>query len=138
AQASQIPAHSGLSGAQTADALLHDGRVPGVRIEPTQGMLSDHYEPGAKVLRLSPEVYAGRSLAALGIAAHETGHAYQDAQHYPLLVVRNAIVPLAGLGSSLSWIIIFAGLLLSSLEPALGRLVVPTGIAAFSLAVVFQ
>jgi Zn-dependent membrane protease YugP len=137
-EASRIPASSGYSGAETAAALLQTGGAGDVRIEPVEGVLSDHYVPGEKVLRLSPDVYAGRSLAALGIAAHETGHAYQDARRYPLLVVRNAIVPLAGIGSSLSWIIIVAGLVLSSLEPALGRVVVLLGIAAFSLTVVFQ
>jgi Zn-dependent membrane protease YugP len=80
-----------------------------VRIEPIEGFLSDHYVPGEHVLRLSPEVHAGRSLAALGIAAHESGHALQDATRYPLLVIRNGLVPLAGFGSSVSWIIIMVG-----------------------------
>ena len=108
-RASKVPASSGYSGAETADVLLHSAGVDGVQIEPTQGFLSDHYVPGQKVLRLSPAVYAGRSLAAVGIAAHESGHAIQDARHYPLLVMRNALVPLAGIGSNLSWIVIIAG-----------------------------
>jgi Zn-dependent membrane protease YugP len=136
--ASQIPPASGYTGAQTAAALLQAGGINDVQIEPVEGFLSDHYSPGEKVLRLSPEVYAGRSLAALGIAAHETGHAYQDAQRYPLLVARNALVPLAGIGGNLSWLIIIIGFGLASLEPTLGRTVVLAGIAAFSLTVVFQ
>ena len=85
-----------------------------------------------KVLRLSPEVYGGRSLAALGIAAHEAGHALQDATGYPLLDLRNGIVPLAAWGGNLSWILIALGFGLTSLNLVL------VGIAAFSLTVVFQ
>jgi Zn-dependent membrane protease YugP len=132
AEASRIPARSGYTGAQAADALLRSAGVEGVAIEPVQGFLSDHYSPTEKVLRLSPEVYAGRSLAALGIAAHESGHALQDASRYPLLVVRNLLVPAASIGSSMAWIVIFAGFLLH-----LAGLVY-LGIAAFSLVVIFQ
>src|SRR5919109_232580 len=114
-EASRIPARSGLTGAQAADALLRRAGVPGVDIEPVEGFLSDHYVPGQKVLRLSPAVYAGRSLAAVGIAAHESGHAIQDARGYPLLVVRNALVPVASIGGTLSWILILAGFLMASL-----------------------
>src|SRR5689334_17880437 len=72
-EASHLPAHSGVTGAEAADLVLREAHVPDVEIEPTEGMLSDHYVPGQRVLRLSPDVYAGRSLAALGIAAHESG-----------------------------------------------------------------
>src|SRR5207249_12263470 len=113
-RARQIPARSGYSGAQAAAHLLHAAGVPGVEIEPVEGFLSDHYVPGQRVLRLSPEVYAGRSLAALGVAAHECGHALQDASRYPLLVLRNGLVPLASVGSNLSWIIIMVGFMLAS------------------------
>src|SRR5215472_260397 len=109
ARAKQLRAQSGYSGAQAASALLHAAGVSGVQIEPVEGFLSDHYVPGQRVLRLSPDVYAGRSLAALGVAAHECGHALQEATRYPLLVLRNGLVPLAGVGSSLSWIIMLAG-----------------------------
>ena len=131
-QAKEVPARSGVTGAEAAQAVLADARVPAVAIEPTEGFLSDHYVPGERVLRLSPEVYAGRSLASLGIAAHEAGHAIQDARGYPLLVVRNALVPLASIGSSLSWVLILVGFLLSSLA------LVKVGIVAFSLTVLFQ
>jgi Zn-dependent membrane protease YugP len=132
AQASQIAAASGYSGAQAAQALMNSAGVHGVRVEPVEGFLSDHYDPRNKVLRLSPDVYAGRSLAAVGIAAHESGHALQDASHYAALVVRNGLVPLASVGSGLSWIIIFFGFALG-----LTNLVI-VGIAAFSLVVLFQ
>jgi uncharacterized protein len=131
-EASRIPARSGLTGAQAADALLRRAGVPGVDIEPVEGFLSDHYVPGQRVLRLSPAVYAGRSLAAVGIAAHESGHAIQDARRYPLLVLRGALVPVANVGSSLSWIIIMVGFALASLAW------IKVGILAFSTTVVFQ
>src|SRR3954471_21853558 len=131
-EASQMAARSHASGAEAAQAVLLDARVPGVRIEPVQGFLSDHYVPGEKVLRLSPDVYQGRSLAALGIAAHEAGHAIQDARRYPLLVVRNLIVPVASIGGSVSWILMLVGFLLSSF------MLIYLGIAAFSATVVFQ
>src|SRR2546421_11979294 len=113
--ASRIAPRSGYSGAEAANALLHRGGVHDVRIEPTQGYLADHYVPGEHVLRLSPDVYAGRSLAALGVAAHESGHAIQDARRYPLLVLRNLLVPAAGVGSNLSWVLIMLGFVLHSL-----------------------
>jgi Zn-dependent membrane protease YugP len=132
ASASQVAARSGYSGAETAAALLRAGGINDVRIEPVEGMLTDHYSPQEKVLRLSPEVYAGRSLAALGIAAHETGHAYQDATRYPLLVLRNGLVPMAGIGSNLSWILLMLGFVLG----VAGLIYV--GIALFSVTVLFQ
>lgn len=132
ARAQRIPAGSGYSGAEAAEAVLAGSAVRGVRIEPTPGMLTDHYVPGQRLLRLSPPVYAGRSLASLGIAAHEAGHAIQDARGYPLLVVRNALVPLASVGGGLSWILIMVGFVLSSL------LLVKVGILAFATTVAFQ
>jgi Zn-dependent membrane protease YugP len=131
-RAKQIPAQSGYSGAQAAAMLLRSAGVEGVEIQPVEGFLSDHYVPGQRVLRLSPDVYSGRSLAALGVAAHECGHAMQEATRYPLLVLRNGLVPLAGIGSNLSWIIIMAGFFLH-----LSGLIL-LGIAAFSLTVIFQ
>jgi Zn-dependent membrane protease YugP len=132
AEASRIRPRSGYSGAEAAQAVLQAAGVPGVQIEPVQGFMSDHYVPGQRVLRLSPDVYAGRSLAALGVAAHESGHAIQDASRYPLLVLRSGLVPLATVGSNLSWIIMLVGFALSSFNLIL------LGIAAFSLTVVFQ
>jgi uncharacterized protein len=138
AEASELRPRSGLSGAEAAEAILDQHGLTGVRVEPTEGYLSDHYDPTAKVLRLSPEVYSGRSLAALGIAAHEAGHALQDATRYPLLRLRNGIVPLAAVGGNLSWILIVAGFLLAAAGSLLGTWLVWAGIAAFALTVVFQ
>jgi len=112
--------------------LLHTAGVDDVRIEPIYGFVSDHYVPGQHVLRLSPDVYGGRSLAALGIAAHESGHALQDAARYPLLILRNGLVPLASVGGSVAWIIMLVGFVLASMNLVL------VGIAAFSVTVVFQ
>ena len=111
---------------------MREAGVEGVEIEPAEGFLSDHYVPGQRRLRLSPDVYAGRSLAAVGVAAHECGHAIQDARHYPLLVMRNFLVPVASIGSSAAWIIMIAGFVLS-LTP-----LVLVGIIAFSTTVAFQ
>lgn len=130
---------SGYDGATAAQAVMNGAGVQGVGIEPTDGFLSDHYDPGAKVLRLSPEVYGGQSLAALGVAAHEAGHAIQDARRYPLLVMRTALVPLASFGSQASWLILMAGFVLAALESfTLARWLIYAGIAAFSLTVLFQ
>ena len=132
AEGARIPAGSGLSGAETARLVMRAGGVTGVEIEPVAGELSDHYDPTNKVLRLSRDVYAGRSLAAMGVAAHEAGHAIQDVSGYPGLVARNAIVPLAGLGSQVFWLLIAAGVMLGMF-----RLIV-LGIILFSVVVVFQ
>ncbi len=108
------------------------GGVETVTIEPVQGELCNHYDPAHKVLRLSPAVYDGRSLSAVGIAAHEAGHAIQDATHYSGLVVRNLIVPLASIGSTICWLPVLAGLLIGMTK------LVFLGIMLFSLTVVFQ
>ena len=132
AEGAGIPAASGLSGAEAAAYVMQAGGVSGVGIEPVAGQLTDHYDPGPKVLRLSEGVYAGRSLSALGIAAHEAGHAIQDATGYPGLVVRNLIVPLAGIGSNAFWILIVLGALLHITGLIL------LGIVLFSITVAFQ
>jgi Zn-dependent membrane protease YugP len=138
ADASQFAPRSGHTGAEAAEALLDRHGLTGVRVEPTDGFLSDHYDPSDKVLRLSPDVYGGRSLAALGIAAHEAGHALQDAHGYPLLRLRNGIVPLAAWGGNLSWLLIIGGFVLASAGSLVGSWLIWAGIAAFSLTVLFQ
>jgi Zn-dependent membrane protease YugP len=130
--ASRIAAASGYSGAETAAAVMRRAGVGGVQIETVPGQMTDHYSPGEKVLRLSPDVYQGRSLAALGIAAHEAGHAIQDAERYGPLVVRNAIVPLAGFGSNISWLLIILGFAMQWAG------LIYLGIAAFGMTVLFQ
>lgn len=134
----ELPAASGVTGAQAAEAILDRHGLTGVPVEPIEGYLSDHYDPTAKVLRLSPEVYGGRSLAALGIAAHEAGHALQDATGYPLLRVRNGIVPLAAIGGNVSWLLILGGFMLAGAGTYFGTWLIWAGIAAFSLTVLFQ
>jgi Zn-dependent membrane protease YugP len=131
-EASHIAAGSGYSGAETAAAMLETAGIGNVEIEPVPGQMTDHYSPGEKILRLSPDVYQGRSLAALGIAAHEAGHAIQDAERYSPLVIRNFMVPLANFGGNAAWIIIILGF-------ALGMAgLIYVGIAAFGLTVLFQ
>src|SRR5690242_9617732 len=137
-QGKVVPAARGLTGAQAAAEVLRAGGVSRVAIEPVEGFLTDHYDPGTKVIRLSPAVYYGQSLAAVGVAAHEAGHAVQDATRYPLLVVRNGLVPLAGIGSGLSWVLILAGFALQAAESLWGQPVLLIGIGAFSLTVLFQ
>lgn len=136
---SQIPAASGFTGAQTAQMIMDAYGVKGVRIEEHAGFLSDHYDPTAKVVRLSPDVYHGTSVAALGIAAHEVGHVIQDATRYGPLVIRNGIVPLAAVGSNAGMIMIFVGLLLGAGAGVTGAVWLAwAGVALFSLVVLFQ
>ncbi len=139
AQGSKHQARSGLSGAETAQRILNVYGVANVGIEPVKSFLGDHYDPKNKMLRLSPDVYHGRSLAALGIAAHEVGHAIQDAQHYAPLALRNGLVPMASVGSQLSMGLIFVGLILSMfMGTAIGTTVAIVGLGMFALVVLFQ
>ncbi len=130
AQAQKVPAQ--LSGAGAARHILDAAGLQNVTIEQVAGQLSDHYDPRSKVLRLSQAVYGQRSMAAVGIAAHEAGHAIQDARNYAPLVVRNAAVPAATFGGNISFIMIIAGAVLAS--PKLIWL----GIGAFACMVAFQ
>jgi len=138
AQGSQLPARSGLSGAETAQRILNAFGITDVAIEPVRSFLGDHYDPKHKVLRLSPEVYSGRSLASLGIAAHEVGHAIQDARSYAPMALRNGLVPLASIGSQLSVTLIFVGLILSTMTVGFGRMVAVIGLGLFGVVVLFQ
>src|SRR5690554_3577814 len=97
----RVPARSGITGAQAARELLHQNQVYDVKVEQVSGRLSDHYDPRSKTLRFSPDVYGNHSLASLGVAAHEVGHAFQHASEYSPLKLRNAIVPVANIGSNL-------------------------------------
>ncbi len=106
---SQVPLHSGLTGAQVAGEILRRNGLSGVEIERIDGMLSDHYDPRTRVLRLSSDVYDGVSVASAGVAAHETGHAIQHAHNYAPLAIRSAIVPVTQFGSWLAFPIFFLG-----------------------------
>lgn len=109
---SEYRAASGMTGAQVARGLLDRNQLRDVPVELTPGTLSDHYDPRARVLRLSPEVYHGTSLASLGVAAHETGHAVQHAHSYMPLALRNGIFPVANIGSQLGFFPVLPGLYL--------------------------
>ena len=123
---------SPMSGAAAARYVLDSAGLQEVGIEQIPGELTDHYDPRDKVLRLSAEVYSARSLAAVGIAAHEAGHAIQDATRYAPLVIRNLAVPAASFGSNFSWILLMAGFMLGSVGLIYG------GIALFGAVVFFQ
>ena len=105
----KVGARSGITGAQAAHLLMERNGVHNVKIEMVQGFLSDHYDPRAKALRLSPDVYNNPSMSAIGVACHEAGHALQHANGYAPLMLRSALVPITGLTSSLSMPLIMAG-----------------------------
>lgn len=127
-----VRSRAGLSGAQAAQQILHGAGIYDVRIEHISGNLTDHYDPRSKVLRLSDSVYGSTSVAAIGVAAHECGHAIQDNVGYAPLRLRAAFVPVANLGSTLSWPLILLGLLIG-LTPF-----IQVGIWMFVLALMFQ
>lgn len=110
---SQVGTQKGYTGAQAARMLLDGAGIQDVQIVPAQGFLSDHYNPATKTLALSEDVYGSRSVAAIGVACHEAGHAIQHASHYAPLWARSALVPAASIGSSLSYIVLFLGLMLN-------------------------
>ncbi len=129
---SKVQNKRGMSGADAAKDMLNREGVRDVRIEMVTGWLSDHYDPSSKVLRLSPEVFSGRSVASVGIACHEAGHALQHAHNYAFLGIRSMLVPAANIGSKLSWIIIFGGMLLGMMGLA------KVGVVLFGFVVLFQ
>ncbi|MHC4250798.1 MAG: zinc metallopeptidase [Planctomycetota bacterium] len=137
AKYSRVPSRSGMSGARAAQAIIRAEGLD-VTIEPVPGELTDHYDPRSKTLRLSEPVYGGTSLAALGIAAHEAGHAIQHARRYAPMAIRSAIVPVASLGSNLAMPLFIVGLILMRFGPALGQTLMSIAIIAFAVAVVFQ
>ncbi|HET8631227.1 MAG TPA: zinc metallopeptidase [Thermomicrobiales bacterium] len=108
----QIPNSRGMTGAQAAQAVMQSAGVYDVSIEPIAGELTDHFDPRARVLRLSESVYNGRSIAAVGVAAHEAGHAVQQHVRYAPMAFRSGLVPVVNIGSNFGYIAIIAGLLL--------------------------
>ncbi|MGP4107446.1 zinc metallopeptidase [Virgibacillus sp. L01] len=123
---------SQMTGAEVARKILNDNGISDVNIEVTKGVLSDHYDPRKKVLRLSKDIYYGQSMASSAIAAHEVGHAIQDAQDYAFLRFRHALVPVASFGSKMSFFLIFAGIIFTMPNMLL------FGIIFMSAAVLFQ
>jgi Zn-dependent membrane protease YugP len=129
-----------LSGAGAARHILDAAGLQDVAIEQIPGELSDHYDPRDKVLRLSQAVYGTRSTAAVGIAAHEAGHALQDAHNYAPLVIRNAAVPVASFGGSISSLLLMVGIgfMYTGVATAFGHTMMLVGIVAFGCVVAFQ
>jgi len=137
ARASKIRSRRGLTGAATAQALMDYEGVHGVAIESTPGMLSDHYHPLIHKLRLSEAVYGGDSLAAVGIAGHEVGHAIQHARHYAPMYLRSALLPLCNVGGVLGQLAMGIGVLLAYMGFALGQWMLLGGIIGFSIVFLF-
>ena len=127
----QVPAASGMTGAEVAREILRRSGITDVTVERTDGMLSDHYDPGSRTLRLSPPVHDECTVAAAGIAAHEVGHALQHAKGYTPMHVRSVLAPAAALGSNISTFAIMGGFLMGSLG------LVKLGVLAFALMVAF-
>ena len=125
----------GITGAEAAERVLHSAGIYDVRIEHVSGNLTDHYDPRTKVLRLSDTVYGSASVAAVGVAAHECGHAIQHARGYAPLKLRSAIVPVANFGSKIAWPLIILGLFFNGQT---STMLINIGIIAFTAAVVFQ
>ena len=129
---SRVGNYRGLTSNQVAEHILHAAGIYDVRIERVRGNLTDHYSPKEKVLRLSDAVYGRTSVAAIGVAAHECGHAIQHQEDYAPLRLRSASVPLASIGSWVSWPVIVIGLLIGSTPIA------QVGIFLFTFVVLFQ
>jgi uncharacterized protein len=132
AKYSQVPVRNGMTGAQAAAAVVRSSGLQGVEIRAVEGRLSDHYDPRNRTLNLSPDVGAASSVAALGVAAHEAGHAIQDARNYLPMRVRQTFVPVASIGSSFAVPIIFVGLILGATG------LTNVGLALFTAIVLFQ
>lgn len=139
-QFSQVPVASGMTGAETAQRILDAAGISDVRIEETQGFLGDHYNPATKTLCLSPDVYHTPSVAAVGIAAHECGHAIQHKAGYVPLKARAAVVPAAMLaGNILPFVMLFGGFLFGGFSPrGHGMLFVHVGFWCYLILTVFQ
>lgn len=134
ARYSRVRSFSGMTGAEAARRLLNSQGIYDVTVQPVSGKLTDHYDPRTKVVKLSDSVYNATSVAAIGVAAHECGHAMQHNEGYGPLRLRSALVPVANFGSQLSWPMILLGILFGGL----GSPLVQVGILMFSLAVLFQ
>ena len=129
---SRVPAATGYSGAQAAQVLLDRAGVHNVSVTRTHGFLSDHYNPVTRTLALSENVYDSRSVAAIGVATHEAGHAIQHAQRYAPLWLRSTLVPTASIGSSVGYIVMVLGLFMASSNMVL------VGAVLFSMVLLFQ
>ena len=129
---SEVPVRSGMTGAQAAAEVVRASGLPDVEIRPVDGRLSDHYDPRSRTLNLSADVGRASTVAALGVAAHEAGHAIQDGRGYFPMRVRQTVVPVASIGTSFAFPLIFLGFILGSFG------LVNVGLALFTLIVLFQ
>jgi hypothetical protein len=129
---SRVRSMKGYTGADVARMLLDGSGLSDVPVELVQGKLTDHYDPANRVMRLSNDVFYGSSVASLGVAAHETGHAMQHQERYAPLMIRNSIVPVVNFGSNLSWVLFFAGFIFGITS------LLRIGIVLFMTVVVFQ
>lgn len=132
---SRIRSHSGMTGREAAESLLHANGIYDVTVQRVAGNLTDHYDPRNKTLNLSDSTYASTSVAAIGVAAHECGHAVQHANGYAPLKIRGSLVPVANFGSTLAWPLILIGFLIQGNASVL---LINLGILLFSAAVLFQ
>ena len=132
---SQYRSYSGMNGAQVAQRVLEAAGIYDVTVRHVSGNLTDHYDPSTKTVNLSDPVYNSYSVAALGVAAHECGHAIQHAKNYAPLSLRSALVPVANFGSMLAWPLILIGLFINGRS---STLIIDLGIVLFSAAVLFQ
>ncbi|MCI8511200.1 MAG: zinc metallopeptidase [Lachnospiraceae bacterium] len=131
---SRVHSRTGMTGAEAARRLLNSQGIYDVTVQPIAGNLTDHYDPRTKTVNLSQSVFNATSVAAIGVAAHECGHAMQHNESYAPLSIRSSLVPVANLGSRMSWPIILLGVVIGGL----GSPLVQIGILLFSLAVLFQ
>lgn len=141
ARYSKVGSFKGITGAQAADMILRSNGINDVAIYQVSGNLTDHYHPTKKTLNLSESVYNSTSVAAIGVAAHECGHAIQHAKGYAPLSIRSALVPVVNIGSKLSWVFIMLGLFFgfgASIGGGIGAMLINIGIIMFSASVLFQ
>ncbi len=137
---SKIQNTRGMTGAQAAQYVLSSHGITNVRIEPVRGKMTDHFDPRTNVIRLSEGVYNQSTIAAVGIACHEAGHAVQHAEGYTPNKIRSILVPVASIGSKLSWLLIMIGLIIpafSAFSYSVGQMFLNLGIAFFACAVLF-
>ena len=132
---SRVRSRSGMTGREAAEYVLRSAGIYDVRVEHVSGNLTDHYDPRTKTLRLSDATYNSQSVAAIGVAAHECGHAIQHARGYAPLAIRSTLVPVANLGATLSWPLVLIGLLIRSDS---GMIFINAGILLFCAVVLFQ
>jgi hypothetical protein len=135
---SKVATQTGITGAEAARQMLDARGLSNVQIERVAGNLSDHYDPGKRILRLSENVYGTNSVAAVGVACHEAGHAYQHADSYAWLTLRTGIVPIVNIGSRLGPMIFMAGLILTGLIGQFGYTIATLGLIIFGITAIFS